>query len=83
MEILTLDKNNFKYSITVHEGRKKQIRLMFSYLGYPIKALQRVRIHNIYLGNLREGDLDSLTKKELKVLINEKLTDPRFEIKNY
>jgi 23S rRNA pseudouridine2605 synthase len=79
-KIVTLDKYIFKYSITVHEGKKRQIRLMFSHFGYSIQSLQRVRIHNIHLGDLIEGEIQNLTKEELKVLIDEKLTDPKFTI---
>ena len=82
-KIVTLDEQNFKYSITVHEGRKRQIRVMFTYFGYSIKSLQRIRIHNIELGNLDKGNFDSLTKDEMNVLIDEKMTDPRLDIEKY
>ena len=82
-KIVTLDEQNFKYSITVHEGRKRQIRVMFTFFGYSIKSLQRIRIHNIELGNLDKGNFDSLTKDEMNVLIDEKMTDPRLDIEKY
>lgn len=52
-------------TITIHEGRKRQIRKMFSYLEHPVKYLQRIAIGKIYLGNLKKGQYRFLTQKEI------------------
>lgn len=52
-------------TITIHEGRKRQIRKMFSYLKHPVKYLQRIAIGKIHLGNLKKGQYRFLTKKEI------------------
>lgn len=52
-------------TITIHEGRKRQIRKMFSYLEHPVKYLQRISIGKIYLGNLKKGQYRFLTQKEI------------------
>ena len=45
------------YSITIHEGRKRQVRRMFERLKHPVLALKRIRIGNLNLGDLKEGEV--------------------------
>jgi 23S rRNA pseudouridine2605 synthase len=58
----------FNYSITMHEGRKRQIRRMLANLGYQVPALKRVRMGNLTLGNLKEGAIRELTPAEVRLL---------------
>ena len=51
--------------ITIHEGRKRQIRKMFDYVGCPVKYLQRIRIGHLHLGTLEKGKFRNLTEQEL------------------
>jgi len=60
----------FNYSITIHEGRKRQVRRMFEKLGHSVIALKRVRLGNISLGDLEEGRARDLTIQELSRLRN-------------
>ncbi len=60
----------FNYSITIHEGRKRQVRRMFEELGHRVIALKRVRLGNIILGDLEEGQARELTINELSRLRN-------------
>lgn len=62
--IKTTDKQTI-LTITIHEGRKRQIRKMFSYLEHTVKYLQRIRIDKIHLGNLKKGQYRFLTQKEI------------------
>jgi len=59
----------FNYSITMHEGRKRQVRRMLASLGYHIPALKRVRMGNLHLGNLKEGATRELTPEEVRALL--------------
>jgi 23S rRNA pseudouridine2605 synthase len=59
----------FNYSITMHEGRKRQVRRMFESLGYPVLALKRVRLGSLSLGKLKEGEIRELSAKEVKALL--------------
>lgn len=59
----------YNYSITVHEGRKRQVRRMFERLGHPVLSLKRIRIGSLDLGELKEGEARRLTKKEIEKLI--------------
>jgi 23S rRNA pseudouridine2605 synthase len=58
----------YNYSITIREGRKRQVRRMFLALGYRTLALKRVRIGNLTLGNLKEGEVKALSSREVKLL---------------
>ena len=59
----------FTYSITIHEGRKRQVRRMFDSLGHPVLALKRVRLGSLNIGKLKEGELRELSIKEVKALL--------------
>lgn len=61
----------FNYSITLHEGRKRQVRRMFAALGYRVIALQRVREGSITLGELGEGCVRDLSAGEVGRLTSE------------
>jgi len=61
----------FNYSITIHEGRNRQIRRMFGVLGYPILALKRIRLGKLTLGNLREGEAREIPSQKIKQMFSE------------
>ncbi len=56
------------YSITIHEGRKRQVRRMFEELGYQAFALRQVRIGKLALGALGEGEVRQLSADEIESL---------------
>jgi 23S rRNA pseudouridine2605 synthase len=58
----------FNYSITMHEGRKRQVRRMLANLGYRVMALKRIRMGNLILGNLKEGAIRELNPAEIRSL---------------
>jgi pseudouridine synthase len=51
--------------IEVHEGRKRQVRRMCEFVGHPVLALQRVRIGDLTLGQLKPGEYRRLTEAEM------------------
>lgn len=59
----------FNYSITLHEGRNRQVRRMFEFLGYRVLALRRVRVGTLELGDLKEGEIRPLSPAEVKSLL--------------
>ena len=58
----------YTFSIILTQGLNRQIRRMCEALGYKVKELKRVRIMNIELGNLKEGEYRKLTDRELDEL---------------
>ena len=54
--------------IEIHEGRKRQIRNMFLFLGHPPKKLERVGYEFLKLGSLKRGASRYLTANEVKRL---------------
>lgn len=53
------------FRITLREGKKHQIRRMVSALHATITDLKRVRVMNIELGNMREGEFRPIEGEEL------------------
>ena len=62
---------SYNYSITLHEGRKRQVRRMFEALGHNVLKLKRVRIGGLLLGDLKEGETRRLTEKEARKAVIE------------
>jgi 23S rRNA pseudouridine2605 synthase len=54
--------------ITIHEGRKRQVRLMCDAIGHPVVNLKRVRIGPLVLRKLPRGACRMLTQSELAEL---------------
>jgi 23S rRNA pseudouridine2605 synthase len=58
----------FSYSVTIHEGRKRQVRRMLAALGYHVLELKRVRIGGLRLASLAEWEIRELTPREVQSL---------------
>lgn len=56
------------FNITIHEGRKRQIRLMLDALGYPVRSLKRIQYGPIRLDNLAPGKCRLLDSHETEAL---------------
>lgn len=52
-------------SVTVREGKFRQVRKMTSAVGFPTLRLVRVRVGNITLGNLQPGEAREVTVLEI------------------
>ena len=55
-------------SITIHEGRKRQVKLMFGGIGHPVLELHRDVFGPLQLGDLPQGEWRELTEDELAAL---------------
>lgn len=56
-------------SITIHEGKRHQIRIMLDELNYTVTSLKRVRIGKISLGALRPNNTRALRDSEIEELL--------------
>jgi len=65
IELVSRNNNYSRFYITIHEGRKRQIRRMCGAIGLKVVALKRISIGNLELGNLKSGRYRLLTEKEI------------------
>jgi 23S rRNA pseudouridine2605 synthase len=54
--------------ITIHEGRKRQVKRMFEALGYRVRRLERVAFGALTLGDLAPGKWRRLQPEEVRAL---------------
>jgi 23S rRNA pseudouridine2605 synthase len=54
--------------VTLHEGRKRQIREVGGLIGLPVNRIIRVRISSLELGALKPGEWRHLTQAEINKL---------------
>ena len=60
---------NRKFRIVLTQGLNRQIRRMCEYFGYRVEKLERVRIMNITLGDLKTGQYREVTPEEYAKLM--------------
>ena len=58
-----------RFTITLREGRNRQIRRMVAKVGHQVRALQRVRVAHIRLGKLKKGHWRHLSDTERNRLL--------------
>ena len=63
------ESNTTLFTITIHEGRNRQVRRMCDFIGYPVRKLKRIRIANLTLEGLHKGEFRDLTPEELETLL--------------
>ena len=56
--------------ITIHEGRKRQVRRMCEAVGHPVRTLERVAIGPLALGQLPRGAYRQLSAAEVDQLLS-------------
>jgi 23S rRNA pseudouridine2457 synthase len=52
-------------SITLTEGKFRQVRKMTSAVGFPTLRLIRIRIGNVYLNNLKSGEVNEIAASQI------------------
>ncbi len=62
--------------VVLDHGAKRQIRLMLEALGYEVTKLMRVRIGNLWLGDLAPGDWALLNTREVAMLLGRENPTP-------
>src|SRR3989338_4290861 len=51
--------------ITIHEGKKRQIRRMFEAVGLSVRNLKRIRINKLRLPNISAGQFVNIKKSHI------------------
>lgn len=84
--------SKYVFRIILTQGLNRQIRRMCEYLGYEVTKLNRSRIMNVELGQLRSGQWRDLTENEMaeinaavagsrKTAMGDDFTEPKIETK--
>jgi pseudouridine synthase len=57
-----------EFSLTIHEGRNRQVRRMCDVVGHPVKSLKRTFFGPLTLEGLSTGEFRYLSEKEIEIL---------------
>jgi len=68
LRIKRKNKTNSVILITIHEGRKRQVKKMFQAVGHPVISLKRLAYGKLELGNLVVGEYRFLHQNDLKMI---------------
>lgn len=68
LEILKKNKNTSLITVTIHEGKNRQVRKMCEAIGHEVIHLKRISMGNIILGELASGEYRFLNKEEITYL---------------
>ena len=70
VKVVEENKESTKVSVTITEGRNRQVRKMFESVGYEVAFLKRTKIGDLTLHGLDRGEVRALTKEEVYYLKN-------------
>ncbi len=79
ISFISRKKGNIRIKVIIHEGKKRQVRKMFSAIGHPVKKLKRTAYGRLTLGGLNTAEYRLLRKKDIKNIFSGKIP---FTIKN-
>ncbi|WMJ74218.1 pseudouridine synthase [Cytophagaceae bacterium ABcell3] len=65
-----LNKPTSWLSLTLIEGKYRQVRKMTAAAGFPTLRLIRISIENMYLGSMQPGEVQELSEKEFLKQLN-------------
>ena len=68
VEMVGTDARRSTMEMTISEGRKRQVKRMFSAIGHPVLALHRSSFGPLSLGGLPEGETRPLSAHEVEAL---------------
>lgn len=65
VRVLGKEGKNCLTQIIIHEGRKRQVKKMFAFIGHPVLHLKRTAYGKLSLGRMAIGDYRQLNPSEL------------------
>ena len=68
VKLIKFDGENSYVEISIIEGRNRQVRRMFEAVGHEVRALRRIKVGNLTLGNLEKGQFRYLTDDDVEYL---------------
>lgn len=72
LRIIRKNNRNSVIIITIHEGRKRQVKKMFQIVGHPVQSLKRLAYGDLGLDNLAIGKFKILTQNDIKRIFSKK-----------
>lgn len=69
--------NDYTFRIILMQGLNRQIRRMCEALGYEVRRLKRIRVMNILVDDLKNGEWKELTSKEQTELFRQLNYQPK------
>ena len=66
--VLRKSQNSTLIQLTIHEGRKREVKRMCAEVGHPVRSLQRVAFGELRAYGLRPGEWRYLTPEEIAAL---------------
>ena len=73
LRIVRRIKGNSLIVITIHEGRKRQVKKMFQAVGHPVQSLKRLAYGNLGLDNLPLGKFKILHQNDIKRIFSKNI----------
>lgn len=70
ISVLSKDKSSTRLEIVLKEGKNREIRNMFEFIGKEIILLKRVKLAELRLGGLSRGEYRELNDNEIQYLKN-------------
>jgi len=67
----SVTEGNTVFQVVIMEGRHHQLKKMFERVGHPVRAIRRIAIGSLSLGQLRKGEIRRLSNDELARLKKE------------
>jgi len=68
VRVLRAGNTSSSVELTIHSGRKRQVRRMLAAVGHPVTSLTRTRVGPLALGDLKPGEWRHLTQREVSQL---------------
>ncbi|GCF08335.1 pseudouridine synthase [Dictyobacter arantiisoli] len=69
VSVLSVSSTYTRLQLTLHEGRKRQIRRMFNVVGHPVRKLMRIGVGDLTLQGVPPGKWRYLTEVEVQQLV--------------
>jgi 23S rRNA pseudouridine2605 synthase len=82
VKLLGVRGNRSTLEITIHEGKKRQVKKMCERVGHPVTTLSRIEFGGIRLGNLKRGEHRLLSDAEVAKLRRLVMPDPKTKGQN-
>jgi len=73
VRIIEQKKTDAVIELTIHEGKKRQVRKMLAAIGHPVTKLKRTAYGNLKIGSLQRGKYRLLAKKDLQKIFSGKI----------